>query len=102
MAALFSAVVRAPLTGVVLILEMTGSHELLFALIVTAMTAYFVADFLGTKPIYERCWTGICAGAIRRGTTTRTIRCSFPWRSNPFPRWRDAALRIWGFRRGVC
>ena len=53
MAALFSAVVRSPLTGVVLILEMTGSHELLFALIVTAMTAYFVADFLGTKPIYE-------------------------------------------------
>ncbi len=53
MAALFAAVVRSPLTGVVLILEMTGSHALLFALIVTAMTAYFVADFLGTKPIYE-------------------------------------------------
>jgi H+/Cl- antiporter ClcA len=53
MAALFSAVVRAPITGSILIMEMTGSFNHLFALIVVSMIAYLVADIAKTKPIYE-------------------------------------------------
>jgi CIC family chloride channel protein len=53
MAALFAAVVRAPLTGIVLILEMTGNYELLLPLMVATMTAFLVAERLKLKPIYE-------------------------------------------------
>jgi len=53
MAGMFASIVRAPLTGVVLILEMTGNYAQLFALLVTALVSYVVADHLGTKPVYD-------------------------------------------------
>lgn len=53
MAAFFSAAVRAPLTGVVLIMEMTANQEQLFPLLVACLVAYLVAGFTGNRPIYE-------------------------------------------------
>ena len=53
MAAYFSAVVRAPLTGIVLIVEMTANYEQMFALAVACLVAYAVAEQLGDRPIYE-------------------------------------------------
>lgn len=53
MAAFFSAAVRAPLTGIVLILEMTGNYEQLLALCVVCLSAYLVAERLGGRPVYE-------------------------------------------------
>lgn len=53
MAAYFTAVVRAPLTGVVLIVEMTANYEQMFALAVACLMAYVVAERLGDTPIYE-------------------------------------------------
>lgn len=53
MAAAFSAIVRAPLTGIVLILEMTGNYQQLFPLLVASLIAYLVAEHLHNKPIYE-------------------------------------------------
>jgi len=53
MGALFAATVRAPLTGIVLVAEMTASFELLPALIITCMTASITAQSLGSKPIYD-------------------------------------------------
>ena len=53
MGALFAATVRAPLTGIVLVAEMTASFELLPALIVTCMTASIIAQSIGSKPIYD-------------------------------------------------
>ncbi len=53
MASYFIAIVRAPLTGIVLILEMTGNYNLLFPLIVAGVCAYGVADLLRDEPIYE-------------------------------------------------
>lgn len=53
MAGLFTAVVRAPLTGIVLVLEMTGNHEQLFALSTACLVSYLVAERLKQKPIYE-------------------------------------------------
>ena len=52
MAALFCATVRAPLTGIVLTIEMTGNYWLILPLILTCMTASIVAQGLGGKPIY--------------------------------------------------
>lgn len=53
MAAMLSASVRAPLTGVVLIVEMTAEYGLLYALLVSAFVAALVAQALKDEPIYE-------------------------------------------------
>lgn len=53
MGGLFSATVRAPLVGVVLVVELTGAYELILPLIVTCVTAHVVAEALGGRPIYE-------------------------------------------------
>ena len=53
MAGYFTAIVRAPITGIVLIMEMTGSLSHMLSLTIVSMTAYVVADFLKSPPIYE-------------------------------------------------
>ncbi len=53
MAAYFTAIVRAPLTGVVLIIEMTGNYAQMLPLLVACFCAYAAAEGLGELPIYE-------------------------------------------------
>jgi CIC family chloride channel protein len=53
MAATFSSVVRAPLTGIVLIIEMTGHYELILPLMAASFTASIVADELHIPPVYD-------------------------------------------------
>lgn len=53
MAGYFAAIVRAPLTGIVLIFEMTGSLDQLLSLSVISIMAYITATMLGSKPIYD-------------------------------------------------
>ena len=53
MAAYFAAIVRAPLTGIVLIVEMTNTYAQILPLFVACFAAYAVADLLGDEPIYE-------------------------------------------------
>lgn len=53
MAAYFSAIVKAPVTGSILIMEMTGSFEHLLALITVSMTAYVASDIFKAEPIYD-------------------------------------------------
>ncbi len=53
MTGLFSGVVRAPLTGIVLVLEMSGSLTHLLGLGVVACAASITADLLHVRPIYE-------------------------------------------------
>ncbi len=53
MASFFTAIVKAPITGCILITEMTGSFSHLPALIIVAMMSYIVADLLKSRPIYE-------------------------------------------------
>lgn len=53
MAGYFTAVVRAPITGTILITEMTGSFSHLLSLAIVSIVAYVVADILASKPIYE-------------------------------------------------
>jgi CIC family chloride channel protein len=53
MGALFAAIVRAPLTGIVLILEMTENYSLMLPLLVACFLAYLFADVLRVEPIYE-------------------------------------------------
>lgn len=52
MAAMFAATVRAPLTGLMLAVEMTSNFELILPLIITTVTASVFTALLGNQPIY--------------------------------------------------
>lgn len=52
-AGLFSSVVRAPVTGVVLAFELTGSFSALLAVSIVSIVAYVIANVLGSDPFYE-------------------------------------------------
>ena len=54
MAGMFSAVVRAPLTGIILVLEMSASLTQLVGLSLVAGLSWLIADFLGGRPVYEQ------------------------------------------------
>ncbi len=70
-AAIFTASVRVPLTGIVLLLEMTGANRQIFALAIAAAAAYLVATALRSLPIYE----ALGARAVRSvGATERRRR----------------------------
>jgi chloride channel protein, CIC family len=50
---LVGAVVRAPITGITLVIELTGSSELLLPMLVAAFAAMTVATVLKEPPIYD-------------------------------------------------
>lgn len=53
MAGLFSSITRAPLTGIILITEMSGNMHRLLDIGVVCILAYATANLLGSKPIYD-------------------------------------------------
>lgn len=53
MAGFFSAIVRAPITGIILIAEMSGSLTNLLPIAIVSLVAYIIADVLRSTPIYE-------------------------------------------------
>ena len=53
MAGYFAAVVKAPITGIVLITEMSGSFKHFLPLAIVVFIAYVISSLLGTKPVYE-------------------------------------------------
>ena len=53
MGALFAATVRAPVTGVILVVEMTNNYQLILPLLVTTLGATFIAQALGGQPLYS-------------------------------------------------
>jgi CIC family chloride channel protein len=53
MAAFFTAVVRAPVTGIVLVTEMTDSVILLLPMLGACFAAMLVPTVLGNAPIYD-------------------------------------------------
>lgn len=53
MGALFTAIVRAPLTGIVLMIELTGKYDFMLPLLVSSLVAYGIAEAMGDTPIYD-------------------------------------------------
>jgi len=53
MGALLTAIVRAPLTGIVLMIELTGEYGFMLPLLVSCFAAYGIAEAMNEAPIYE-------------------------------------------------
>lgn len=53
MAAFFTASIRAPLTGIVICLEMTGCFELFLPMLAACAGSYLTATLLRSEPIYD-------------------------------------------------
>jgi CIC family chloride channel protein len=53
MAAFFTACIRAPLTGIVICLEMTGCYELFLPMLATCLGAYLLPTLLHSEPLYD-------------------------------------------------
>lgn len=53
MGALFAATVRAPVTGIILVVEMTDNYQLILPLLMTCLGATFIAQALGGSPLYS-------------------------------------------------
>lgn len=53
MGALFAATVRAPLTGIILVIELTGAQAIALPIILTCLAATFTAEGMGGRPIYS-------------------------------------------------
>lgn len=53
MGGLLTAIVRAPLTGIVLMVELTGKYDFMLPLLASCLVAYGVAEALRDVPIYE-------------------------------------------------
>lgn len=54
MAGYFSAIVRAPITGIILISEMTGSFSHLLTLSMVSLVAYVIPDMVHCAPVYDQ------------------------------------------------
>ena len=74
MAAFFTGVVRAPLTGITLVTEMTGGFTLLLPMLAACFTAMLVPTLLRNDPIYDSLRQGTISMAQieNRGTPPQT------------------------------
>jgi len=73
MAAFFCGVVRAPLTGIVLVTEMTGNVTMLPAMLGACFAAMLAPALMGNAPIYE----SLSARGVQLGPGSRN-RCVVP------------------------
>jgi H+/Cl- antiporter ClcA len=65
MAGYFAGVVQAPMTAFVIILEMTGNHDNVIALMATAMLGYVSARMINHEPLYHGLSRAFIADTIR-------------------------------------
>ena len=53
MTGMFSGIVRAPITGIILVAEMSGSLTQFAGLVLVSVVSALTANMLGSKPIYD-------------------------------------------------
>ena len=53
MTGMFSGIVRAPITGIILVAEMSGSLTQFIGLVIVSIVAALTANMLGSKPVYD-------------------------------------------------
>ena len=67
----FTAIVRAPITGVILISEMSGSFSHFLPLSIVAIISYIIADCFKCAPIYDSLMDNLLAG--NKNTTSNNL-----------------------------
>ncbi|OUP82798.1 ClC family H(+)/Cl(-) exchange transporter [Lachnoclostridium sp. An169] len=67
MAGFFTAIVRAPITGIILLFEMSGSVSQMLSLAIVSVAAYITAHLLKSEPIYESLLGRILSGKKEDG-----------------------------------
>ena len=72
MAAFFTGVVQAPVTGIVLVAEMTGGSTMLLPMLAACSAAMLIPNLLHGAPIYE----SLREHAARRQGSDRRARLS--------------------------
>ena len=73
MAGFFTAIVRAPITGIILLFEMSGSVSQMLSLAVVSVAAYITATLLKSEPIYESLLGRILDGKDGRGEGQKVL-----------------------------
>ena len=53
MAAAFTGIVKTPITGMMLIIELTGMQINLLSLAIPVLLSFVIADVLKTRPLYD-------------------------------------------------
>ena len=66
MAGYFSAIVKSPVTGIILISEMTGSLSHLLSLTLVCLVAYTVSDIMKSQPVYEQLLDSLLGDASKK------------------------------------
>ena len=77
MGGLFAATVRAPITGVLLVIEMTSNYAMILPLIVTCLGATMVAQSLGGRPIYTQLLERTMKLSMRRKRKEKVRKAMF-------------------------
>lgn len=72
MAGYFAAIVRAPITGIILISEMTGIFSNLLPLAIVSLAAHITAEIMGGVPIYDQLLERMLAA--RGGEARKPVR----------------------------
>lgn len=78
MGAVFAGTVRAPITSILIIVEMTGGYALVLPLMIANITAYAIARHVSPVPIYEALLLQDGIDLHRRASTTETVSVPLP------------------------
>ncbi|WP_094751628.1 H(+)/Cl(-) exchange transporter ClcA [Psychromonas sp. CD1] len=81
MGGLFAATVRAPITGILLVIEMTSNYQMILPLIVTCLGATMVAHTLGGRPIYTQLLERTMRLSMRQKRAVKTRKAMFRFKS---------------------
>lgn len=77
MAGYFTAIVRAPITGIILLMEMTGSFTQLLPLTIVCLVAYVTANELGSAPVYDALLESLLESKGKSTTKHRAHKVNF-------------------------
>jgi CIC family chloride channel protein len=95
MGAVFAGIIRAPMTSVLIIIEMTGGYSLILPLMLANMTAYILARHARPIPIYE-------ALLEQDGVYLSTKRVTDEVESLPLEQFTNGATPLRSFRMRAC
>ena len=75
MAGFFTAIVRAPITGIILLFEMSGSVSQMLSLAIVSVVAYITATLVKSEPIYESLLNRLIAGQEKAVLDRKCRKC---------------------------